>query len=259
MPYPFAAHSDRFDADHFERRLRQLQHRTPFEFPADAIPRDFRRSSVLIAFWREPDLKVAGPAGDLRVLLTKRAETLSGHPGQMSFPGGRLEPGETWVEAALRETEEEVGITRTSIEVLGRLDDAWSGAGHHLVPVVGWLGAPPRCEPNPAEVSAVHTPRISALMAPSAYFEEERSVGDQTFVNPILRWPEDELFGLSTDLLIEALLWAAASQEAAPTSAGRSRLESLHGFLQLKASGAFDREEADREETVQEETDQGKD
>lgn len=246
MPYPFAAHSALFDADHFERRLRLLAHRPPFEFPAGAIPEDFHQSSVLIAFWRDPEPEAAGALGDLRVLLTKRAETLSGHPGQMSFPGGRLEPGETWAEGALRETEEEVGIARTSVEVLGRLDDAWSGAGHHLVPVVGWLDAPPCCEPNPAEVSAVHTPSISALMTPSAYFEEERSVGDRTFVNPILRWPEDELFGLSTDLLIEALLWAAARDEPPERSPGQSRLDSLQGFLRLKASGAFARE--DKEE-----------
>ena len=113
MPHPF---HNPFDANHFELRLRQLNSRSPFVFPKAEVPADFRRSSVLICFWRE--------AADLHVILTKRAATLSGHPGQMSFPGGKLDPDEAWSDAAIRETEEEIGIPRENIKVLGRLDDA---------------------------------------------------------------------------------------------------------------------------------------
>ena len=102
-----------------------LPDRVPFEFPRKAVPAHFKRSSVLICFWREAD--------DVRVLLTKRAASLRGHPGQMSFPGGRLEEGEDWVEAALRESEEEVALARDRVEVLGRLDDAWTEPGHQAV------------------------------------------------------------------------------------------------------------------------------
>lgn len=228
LPYPFPRVFERSPEipstlDRFEARLRELADRAPFLFPSAAVPDHFRQSSVLICFWRE--------AADLHVVLTKRAATLSGHPGQMSFPGGKLDPGESFIEAAVRETEEEVGIPRDSIEVLGRLDDAWSGAGHLLVPVVGWLDAQPRFAPNPAEVEEVHTPGVVGLMQPSAYSEEEATYGDRTFINPTLTWNEGHLFGLSTDLLIETLVWATGRN----VGNGATRLDSLTHFMKLKA------------------------
>jgi 8-oxo-dGTP pyrophosphatase MutT (NUDIX family) len=227
LPYPFPdvyadPLSNPFDAEGFEIRLRALSHRDPFLFPRAHVPEHFRHSSVLICFWREEE--------DLRVILTKRAATLSGHPGQMSFPGGKLEPGEAFLAAAIRETEEEIGVPRDRIEVLGRLDDAWSGAGHLLVPVVGWLDGPPEFVPNPAEVEEIHTPSVMNLMLPAAYSEEEAQIGDRTFINPILSWDDGRLFGLSTDLLIEALLWATGED----VEHGTRRLDSLQSFLKFK-------------------------
>ena len=224
MPYPFPdlyadPLSSPFDAERFESRLRRLSDRDPFLFPKHHVPDHFRHSSVLICFWREEE--------DLRVILTKRASTLSGHPGQMSFPGGKLEPEEEFFSAAIRETEEEVGVPREKIEVLGRLDDAWSGAGHLLVPVVGWLAVQPDFEPNPAEVEEIHTPSVRHLMSPGAYSEEEARIGQRTFINPILSWGSGRLFGLSTDLLIEALLWATGED----VEHGSRRLDSLMSFV----------------------------
>lgn len=227
MPYPFPKlyadpRSSPFDADRFEMRLRQLSERDPFLFPTHHVPDHFRHSSVLICFWREEE--------DLRVILTKRAATLSGHPGQMSFPGGKLEPGEEFLAAAIRETEEEIGVPREQIEVLGRLDDAWSGAGHLLAPVVGWLEERPDFAPNPEEVEEVHTPSVMQLMLPDAYSEEEARMGERTWINPILSWDNGRLFGLSTDLLIEALLWATGED----AEHGSRRLESLQSFVKFK-------------------------
>lgn len=235
MPYPFSNCPDPsapvpFDADALERRLRGLPLRESFLFPENEVPTHFRRSSVLICFWRE--------AADLRVILTKRAATLSGHPGQMCFPGGQLEPGESFAEAAIRETEEEIGIPRGDVELLGRFDDAWSGAGHLLVPIVGWLDAAPRFVPNPAEVEEVHTPSVRNLMTPEAYSEEEVPMGERSFTNPILEWESGSLYGLSTMLLIEALTWASGDE----TEHGPTRLESLRSFVKLK-----DGEEDDEE------------
>ncbi len=215
-PHPFP---HRFDAACFETRLRRIGAREPFLFPADDVPEHFKRSSVLLCFWRQDR--------DLRVLLTKRAATLRGHPGQMSFPGGRLEDGEDWVTGALRETEEEVGIPRNRVEVLGRLDDAWSGAGHLLVPVVGWLDTRPTFTANPAEVEAIHTPSVSALFDPDVFTREEARIGDDLYYNSTLRWDEGSVFGLSTDLLIEAVQWAIGLEE----HHGPGRLSSLRSWL----------------------------
>jgi 8-oxo-dGTP pyrophosphatase MutT (NUDIX family) len=81
--------------------------------------------------------------GGLTVLLTQRSRHLQAHAGQISFPGGRLEPGDAdAVAAALRETEEEIGLARDRVEVVGRLDTYLTRTGFEVVPVVG-LVAPP--------------------------------------------------------------------------------------------------------------------
>lgn len=76
----------------------------------------------------------------LSLLLTRRTEELRDHPGQISFPGGRLEPSDPDViAAALRETEEELGIPETQIEVLGGLDELETGTGFRVFPIVARL------------------------------------------------------------------------------------------------------------------------
>ena len=73
------------------------------------------------------------------ILLTKRTATLSSHAGQVAFPGGRIDPGEGVVEAALREAREEVGLPADLVEVTGRLPDYLTGSGFRISPVIGLL------------------------------------------------------------------------------------------------------------------------
>ena len=97
-------------------------------------------SAVLSALWEED--------GEAHVLLTRRTAWLRSHSGQVAFPGGRVEPGETLVEAALREAHEEVGLDPSAVEVIGRLSRIHtisSGAG--VFPFVGVLpGRPSQSE-----------------------------------------------------------------------------------------------------------------
>jgi len=82
------------------------------------------------------------PAG-MTVLLTKRTEHLTDHAGQISFPGGRTEPEDRdAVDTALRETEEEIGLARAKVDVVGCLDTCMTGTGYRVVPVVGLISAP---------------------------------------------------------------------------------------------------------------------
>ena len=222
-PFSTASGPVRFDARDFRARLRAPRERERLRFTKADVPADFKRSGVLIPMWPEGD--------DVHVLLTRRATQLRTQPGQMAFPGGRLEAGEDWIEGALRETHEEVGIPASAIEVLGALDDAWSGARHHLVPIVGWLEQRPEIVPSPDEVASVHTPTVASLIRPECYAQEPVRLDDAEFQNATIDWGEAHVFGLTTDLLIEALQWGLGLHNRA----GEERRASLRAWLRMKA------------------------
>lgn len=108
------------------------------------------------------------------VLLTKRTAHLNKHAGQVSFPGGRIDPEDASPEhAALREAEEEVGLGRHHVELLGRLGDYVTGTGYRVIPVLGLL--PDGAElwdlglvPSPHEVEAVFSLPLSVVLDPVA-------------------------------------------------------------------------------------------
>jgi 8-oxo-dGTP pyrophosphatase MutT (NUDIX family) len=106
-----------------------------------------RPAAVLIAI-------IAGPDG-ATVLMTRRSDSLASHTGQIAFPGGRLDPGETAVDAALREAFEEVALDPAVVEVLGVCEPYETGTGFLVTPVVGWLRETPSTTPSPAEVAEV--------------------------------------------------------------------------------------------------------
>lgn len=114
-------------------------------------------------------LRVSGPT----VLLTERTPHLRDHGGQVSFPGGRSEPGDASpVETALREAEEEVGIERSRVEVLGTLPDYCTGTGFRVVPVVGLVFPPLNLRLDDFEVAGVFEPPLEFLLDPAHHLRQ---------------------------------------------------------------------------------------
>jgi 8-oxo-dGTP pyrophosphatase MutT (NUDIX family) len=106
--------------------------------------------------------------GELRVVFTERARDLHAHAGQVSFPGGRCEPVDADRAAtALREAEEEIGIPRGTVEVLGLLDDFVTPTGFVITPVVGRVAPAPAYRPEPAEVREVFEVGLERLRDPT--------------------------------------------------------------------------------------------
>ncbi|MGY1727233.1 NUDIX hydrolase [Geodermatophilus sp. SYSU D01062] len=102
--------------------------------------------------------------GDVPALLvTRRAAGLRAHAGQWALPGGRLDPGETPVQAALRELEEEVGLVRGEDDVVGLLDDYVTRSGYVMTPVVVWAGDAGELRPAEAEVAAAYQVPLADL------------------------------------------------------------------------------------------------
>ena len=129
--------------------------------------RDNRPAAVLIPL-REMEPGVAH--SPVEILLTRRAEHLDAHAGQVSFPGGTVDPTDADIfEAALRETHEELGIAPEAVRVLGRLDDMLTITGFHVSPVVGVVEPGVRLEPNPVEVARVFALPLSVAMDEEAW------------------------------------------------------------------------------------------
>ena len=109
------------------------------------------------------DGRMVGVAGGAAFLLCRRASRLNTHAGQWALPGGRLDPGETPVDAALRELDEEVGLRLDDDAVVGWLDDYPTRSGYVITPIVLWAGDSSELRPSPDEVVAVYRVGLHAL------------------------------------------------------------------------------------------------
>lgn len=112
--------------------------------------------------------------GEWHILLTKRTDTVEHHKGQISFPGGMIDPGDADpVATALRETEEEVGIPSSQVRVLGRLDDFYTAVTpFHVTPIVGTIEGEFTPAPNPQETAEVLLASMRELLDPARWRQE---------------------------------------------------------------------------------------
>lgn len=136
------------------------------EVPTVTLPgRELRPSAVLCALFDE--------AGQAHVVLTRRSSRLRSHTHQVAFPGGRIEPGEDPVGAALREAREEVGLEPARVEIIGRLSSLKTVVNPApITPFVGSLDGRPELDPNPSEVERAFTVPLVELLDPEVYREE---------------------------------------------------------------------------------------
>jgi len=144
---------------------------------------------------------VPGPGAG--VLLTRRMPTLRQHSGQVSFPGGRIDPGDASPEAAaLREAREEVGLDPDSVELLGRLPDHMTGTGYRVTPVTGLLSPGFQVAAAPAEVDAVFMLSLAVLLDPAA--PRRRSVVIDGRPRSFWVWPhpEHDIWGATAAILV---------------------------------------------------------
>lgn len=146
----------RVDADHLREVFRDRGHveRAPREEALKLLP-----AAVLVPL-------VLHPQG-INVLLTRRTDHLHHHPGQISFPGGRVEAGDaSRVMTALRETEEEIGLGPEQVELLGHLPEYLTGTGFCVTPVIGLVHPPFELQLDTFEVAEVFEVPLDFLMNP---------------------------------------------------------------------------------------------
>ena len=139
----------------------------------DAAPADALRISAVLVVLAD------GPDG-AEVLLTRRSESLTSHRGEISFPGGRVDTGETYEAAALREANEEVALDPAMVQLGGRLDPISTiGSRSFIVPVVGSVESSPSLSPAEHEVDRIMWVPLAELTRPDTFREEIWPVPDQ--------------------------------------------------------------------------------
>ena len=159
------------------------------------VPRETTRAAVLIPLIDRGD--------DLSVLLTLRADDLRHHAGQISFPGGRLEASDTdAIAAALRETQEEIGLRREFIEVIGQLPDHVVISGFRVTPVVGLVRTGFELVLDPTEVAGTFEVPLRHILDPSTHARRWRRIGEVDVETLDLPWGSFNIWGATAAMLL---------------------------------------------------------
>lgn len=159
---------------------------------------DARRSAVLV-------LLADGPTG-AEVLLTRRSMAMRSHRGEMSFPGGRCDPGETAIDTALREAEEEVGLSASlpvPVGELGHLSTIVSKS--YIVPVVATIDEPLPLEPRTAEADRVMWTPISEFTRPGTYHRERWGLAPLDRPLHFFHLDDETVWGATAHMLVDLL------------------------------------------------------
>ncbi|HEX9259507.1 MAG TPA: CoA pyrophosphatase [Acidimicrobiales bacterium] len=165
-----------------------------------------RHSAVLVALFDQ------GQGAE--VILTRRAWHLSSHRGEVSFPGGRSDPGETAVQAALREAEEEILLDPRLVTIVGELDHLATVVSRSLiVPVVAVLDDPPEVAPGTSEVDRVLTVPLHDLMRDDTYRQE--IWGAPPLDRPIhfFELDDETVWGATARILVQLLALATGTHD----------------------------------------------
>lgn len=139
---------------------------------------------------------------DPGVILTQRTDTMSRHPGQIAFPGGRIDPGEDVVTAALREAEEEIALPRDKVRVIGEADSYRTVTGFQVTPVIGIIPPDLIFTPSEAEVASVFEVPLAFLLDEANHVEAtlEWQGHDRHYYE--IMWNERRIWGATAAMIV---------------------------------------------------------
>lgn len=172
--------------------------RPPRQWPAGFDQANIRHAAGLLLLFPVDDRA--------HIVLTVRADTLGRHGGQVSLPGGVVEPGETFEAAALREAQEEIGIASGPVRIVGALTPIdIPVSAFRLHPIVGAIDERPVMRPSDDEVAAILEVPVDRLLDPASLIETERLRDGRRFVTPAFSVAGREIWGATAMVLAEFL------------------------------------------------------
>ncbi|WP_457151224.1 CoA pyrophosphatase [Mesorhizobium sp. P5_C1] len=147
-------------------------------------------------------IPVVDHEGEATVLLTKRAERLRNHSGQVAFPGGTIDATDASPEAAaVRETLEEIGLAQDRIEIIGRMPDYVAGSGYRIAPVLGIVRSGFRLSLNADEVDAAFEVPLRFLMDPANHKRDSRMWNDLEWFFYDMPYGDRRIWGVTAGII----------------------------------------------------------
>lgn len=160
-----------------------------------------RPSAVLVGLFES--------ANGVEAILTRRSQALTNHRGEISFPGGRLENGETAVDAALRETHEEIGIAPSEARVVGELNSMSTVVSNsHIVPIVASYTSTPAFSAVNSEVDRVFSVPLLELARQDTYSQEHWVFSDREFQINFFYLDDETIWGATARILFQVMMLA---------------------------------------------------
>ncbi len=135
------------------------------------------------------------------VILTHRPDNMRAHPGQVALPGGKLDPGEDAVEAALREAHEELAMDPSAVRVIGASDRFVTGSGYDVTPVLGLVPPDLPLVPNPREVASWFEAPLGYLLDPANHAHKEREWFGRVRPYIEIEWQGHRIWGITAAIL----------------------------------------------------------
>ena len=178
---------------------RRLAARSPLEFAVygdDGVGRIGTTAAAVL-------IPVIAHAQGLTVLFTQRTQHLKSHSGQVSFPGGRAEPGDASAEfTALREAQEEISLALERVEILGRLPEYHTRTGFRVTPVIGLIQPPLELTPDPREVESVFEVPLSFLLDPANRQRRTRELQGRSVGFYVFEYQGHMIWGATAGMLV---------------------------------------------------------
>ena len=160
---------------------------------------------------------IVAHADGLTVLFTRRTVHLKAHSGQVSFPGGRAEPGDPSIEfTALREAEEEIGLPARRVEVLARLPEYFTRTGFRVTPVVGLIQPPLDLVPDSREVDEVFEVPLAFILDSANHQRATRELNGRTVGYYVIEHNGRTIWGATAGMLVNLYRQLAADSSAPP-------------------------------------------
>jgi 8-oxo-dGTP pyrophosphatase MutT (NUDIX family) len=199
----------------------RLQRASP---PAFAVYGDDRLESDLQGLANAPRpaavlVPIVQRSEALTLLFTQRTTHLKAHAGQVSFPGGRAEPGDASPEfTALREAEEEIGLSPRHVEIIGRLPDYHTRTGYIVAPIIGLLTPPFDLVPDPREVDEIFEVPLDFLLDPANHRRQTRVLQGRTVGFYEMPYEGRYIWGATAGMIVNLcrILEGEAGQNAPP-------------------------------------------